>query len=353
MNTRIWSSMSLSLCGGSLALSMLSGCSGAQEGAQMELTQAGMPVGGAVVASMSCEGVRLNELNPGGAPDWVELYNQGTETAHLAGCYLSDDLSEPLKANLGDQTVPPGGFLVLDVSDETLGFKLGKSEAVVLSTSQGELVDTLEYNEEQFMGAETIGRFPDGVGEWVALESASPGEPNQPAPAPEQGGSEPEVAGAEPEVAGVEPEVAGVEPEAGGTVPGTTPEGRLVINEVAAKGDPSDWVELLYLAPEGSEALDLSAYSLSDQGDYALAAPLVGYSIQPQERLIVEVSDETLGFKLGGDEAVYLWDPSGAMIDSVDWEEGESPEGGSLSRVPDGTGPFTTTAVHSRGAENG
>ena len=161
-------------------------------------------------------------------------------------------------------------------------------------------------------------------------------------------GSEP-VAGAEVEVAGAEVEVAGEEVAGAEGEPVSS---QLVINEVAAKGEPHDWVELLYLAPEGSPALDLSSYALSDQEDVTLAAPLTGLMIGPQERLVIEVSDETLGFKLGSDEAVYLWDASGALVDSVDWEEGDSPEGGSLSRLPDGTGDFVSTAADSRGAPN-
>lgn len=383
----------------SLLSLMLNSCSGAQEVSTETALESSMPTTHITDQQMeSCRGLRLNEVNPNGTPDWIEIYNTSIEPMNLANCYLSDDLEMPFKAQLEALSVAPGAFVILEVSDESVGFKLGKSEAVLLSTIDGEVVDFVEYRQEQFLGQETLGRVPDGIGAWTPLASASPSEPNVASTAileSDMGGIESDMAGIESDRAGIESDRAGIESDRAGTdsIPagieseagmeiltagvevasagidmelgghdmleaGTDPEdlestqGTLLINEIAAKGDPSDWIELLYLAPAESPALDVSAYRLGDQDDLSLASPLNVDFIQPQERLIIEINDETLGFKLGSDEAVYLWDSNGHLIDFYDWDEGASPEGGSLSRVPDGVGEFITTLVHTRGSEN-
>ena len=118
----------------------------------------------------------------------------------------------------------------------------------------------------------------------------------------------------------------------------------LVINEVAAKGDPVDWFELYNT---GDSTIDLSGYVVADDLEDAskrVAFP-PGTEIQPGEYLQFEVdSDNWAGFKLGGDEELGVWAADGLLIDSVDWDEGDSGEGQSYARIPDGSGEFQTVS---------
>ena len=130
------------------------------------------------------------------------------------------------------------------------------------------------------------------------------------------------------------------------------PGGGLVINEIAAQGDPLDWFEL-YNATNA--AIDLSGYvvadDLADVGKRTAFAP--GLTIGPGEYLRVEVdSDGWPGFALGRDEELGLWRADGTLVDSVDWDRGQADAGASYARRPDGVGLFQATASPTPGAAN-
>ena len=116
----------------------------------------------------------------------------------------------------------------------------------------------------------------------------------------------------------------------------------LVINELAAKGDPLDWFELHNPSPDpialdGFEVAD----SLSDAGK-RVAFP-AGTTIQPGAYVQFSLDkDGWPGFALGGDEELGIWLLDGTHVDSVDWDEGQSADGQSYARVPDATGDFQT-----------
>ena len=139
-----------------------------------------------------------------------------------------------------------------------------------------------------------------------------------------------------------------------GADPGTAAsEVGLVINEVAAKGDPLDWFELHNTLPD-PVALDgfVVADDLSD-ADKRVAFP-AGTTIQPGAYVQFQTdSDGWPGFALGGDEELGIWLSDGTLVASVDWDEGQSPEGQSYARVPDITGDFQTVDNPTPGAENG
>ncbi len=126
----------------------------------------------------------------------------------------------------------------------------------------------------------------------------------------------------------------------------------LVINEVAAKGDPLDWFELHNTSPDpvaldGFEVAD----SLTDAAE-RVAFP-AGTTIQPGAYVQFQTDkDGWPGFALGGDEELGIWLLDGTPVDSVDWDEGQSPEGQSYARVPDATGDFQTVDNPTPGAAN-
>ena len=126
----------------------------------------------------------------------------------------------------------------------------------------------------------------------------------------------------------------------------------LVINEVAAKGDPLDWFELYNSL---SDPIGLFAFTVAD--DLTDASKRVafppGTEIQPGEYLQFEVdSDNWAGFKLGSDEELGIWLADGTLVAMVDWDEGDSGEGETYARIPDGSGEFQTVSNPTPGAAN-
>ncbi len=126
----------------------------------------------------------------------------------------------------------------------------------------------------------------------------------------------------------------------------------LVINELAAKGDPLDWFELHNTMPDpialvGFEVAD----SLTDAGKRVAfpADTILGPGAYMQFSLD---KDGWPGFALGGDEELGIWLRDGTLVDSVDWDEGQAPEGGSYARVPDATGDFQTVDTPTPAAPN-
>ncbi|MDE0496414.1 MAG: CotH kinase family protein [Acidimicrobiaceae bacterium] len=134
---------------------------------------------------------------------------------------------------------------------------------------------------------------------------------------------------------------------------GTALDVGLVINEVAAKGDPLDWFELhnasrVPIALDGFEMAD-------DLNDIGKRVPFpAGTVIGPGEYLQFSLDKEGWpGFALGSDEELGIWLLDGTLVASVDWDEGQSGAGQSYARVPDVTGRFETVDTSTPGAANG
>ena len=136
----------------------------------------------------------------------------------------------------------------------------------------------------------------------------------------------------------------------------------LVINEVAAKGDPLDWFEL---HNSTDQHISLANFFVADDlTDIGKRVPFpTNLGIAPGQYLKVEVdSDNWAGFKLGGDEELGIWaiagseadgwSANGPLVAMVDWDEGDSGEGESYARIPDGSGDFQTVSNPTPGAAN-
>jgi len=131
-------------------------------------------------------------------PDWIELYNGGSEAIDLGGMYMTDDLGDPNDWQFPSNTViEAGGYLVIwadNLPDRGLlhaSFSLNASgEAIGLFASDGETaIDYLVYT-EQFDDV-SYARLPDGSSNWTYLtatpgssnvlgEHVTPGDPTQP-----------------------------------------------------------------------------------------------------------------------------------------------------------------------------
>ncbi len=139
---------------------------------------------------------------------------------------------------------------------------------------------------------------------------------------------------------------AGVGPDGQPQAPG------LIINEVAARGEPRDWFELYNAS---GAPLALADFVLADDlTDRSRRIPfLPDLRIEPGAYLRVELdSDRWPGFALGRDEELGIWTWYGRPVAQVDWREGDSGRGMSYARVPDLTGPFRTVASPTPGAPN-
>ena len=119
----------------------------------------------------------------------------------------------------------------------------------------------------------------------------------------------------------------------------------LVINEVAAQGDPLDWFEL-YNASDGP--IDLADFVMADDlTDESKRTPFpAGTAIEAGAYLQIELDkDGWPGFALGRDEELGIWTADGTLVAQIDWEKGQADEGTSWARVPDITGDFQTVSI--------
>lgn len=130
----------------------------------------------------------------------------------------------------------------------------------------------------------------------------------------------------------------------------TTPLDILRVNEVVAAGAP-DWVEIVNVS---GAAVQMSEYCITDTpDDFTTCKPFAATSLAPSGRFAQDIDDTTVGFKLGGDEEVWVFRISDHRVsDSVDWDDGDAPANGSYARLPDITGLFSTTNQPTKGAAN-
>ncbi len=124
----------------------------------------------------------------------------------------------------------------------------------------------------------------------------------------------------------------------------------LVINELAASGDPDDWIELYN---GGASSVDLGGWTLTDSDPLHTHVFAGGQSIGAGGyKLLLRKEAGAFTFGLGAMDSVVLYDDSGVIVDRVDWAEGASPTGTSYGRIPSGTGDFQTLVGPSPAAEN-
>ena len=126
----------------------------------------------------------------------------------------------------------------------------------------------------------------------------------------------------------------------------------LIVNEVAAQGDPLDWFEL-YNASD--EPMDLANFLMADDlTDAGKRTPFPeGTVIEAGAYLQVQLDkDGWPGFAVGRDEELGIWTAGGLLVAEVDWESGQADEGTSWARIPDVTGEFQTVSNPTPAAPN-
>ncbi len=152
-------------------------------------------MGFSVFASRSIYGqnIMINEImasnrntmqdEDGDAPDWIELYNPGTQSADLSGWSFSDDTLNVRKWSVNEGSIPAGGYQLIFASDKDrradalhANFKLSASgETLLLSDPSGTVIDRVPFPASAADVA--YGRIADGAAEWV-FQQPTPGAAN-------------------------------------------------------------------------------------------------------------------------------------------------------------------------------
>jgi hypothetical protein len=285
--------------------------------------------------SVICTGaprIVINEVESNGDPmgDWVELTNAGTAAADISGWKLLDnDDTHPFVVVPAGTALAPGGFFRIYVFQT---FGLGAPDSARLFDPAGNLVDSFTWMTH---AAGTYGRCPDGTGPFVD-SAPTPGMANECS-----GGGMGGAAG----VGGAMMGVGGAMGTGGATgAGGAMTMSPIVINEIESNGDPvGDWVELTNVS---AAAVDISGWQLKDNDDtHAFVVVPDGTTLAPGGFFFISVFQT---FGLGAPDMARLFDPAGNLVDSFSWMTHAM---GTLSRCPDGTGPFIDTTP-TQGAAN-
>ena len=111
---------------------------------------------------------------------WIELYNQSDQEVDLAGYYLSDDESNPMKWKMPNDIgrVPAQGFKVIwlgsnNIKETQAPFKLDcDGGTIYLSDASGALVTQVSYPEA--LSRTSYARTKDGGDTWSWTASPTP-----------------------------------------------------------------------------------------------------------------------------------------------------------------------------------
>lgn len=141
-------------------------------------------------ASPSANQVFINELMAsnvsyekdefGQYEDWIELYNAGTLSIDLGGCFLSDEKSNPYKFVFPVNTrIEAKSFLVIFADEDPstkyythCNFKLsGNGDKILFSDIRGNLLDSVSFGQQT--DDYSYGRCPDGIGNFTELNKPS------------------------------------------------------------------------------------------------------------------------------------------------------------------------------------
>jgi len=142
--------------------------------------------------------VKINEFmssnystidDEGDFDDWIEICNEGNEAIDIGGMYLTDDLEEPTKWQIPDDspsetTIGPQGYLLIwadgvpeqgplhvDLSLKKTGEEIGLFDSDGMT-----LMDSIRYGQQ--VTDISLGRYPNAGDSWHFYRSPTPGMEN-------------------------------------------------------------------------------------------------------------------------------------------------------------------------------
>lgn len=141
--------------------------------------------------------VRINEImasnggtladEDGDFEDWIELHNFGEESVNLSGIGLSDDFDNAFRWVLPEIHLGPGEFLLVWASGKDrrapggelhTNFSIASSgEEILLTAPDGSRIDELPPT--NIPRDISLGRSPDGTGDWFFFSETTPGASNE------------------------------------------------------------------------------------------------------------------------------------------------------------------------------
>jgi hypothetical protein len=130
---------------------------------------------GPIVSSV----IKLNEIMSTGSPDWIELYNSGTEDINLLGYFLKDSNT---KWEIPNVTIPAGGFVTFDCdgldANGSTSFKISSGgETITLFNTESETIDEVTTPDMSAQVGLSYGREVDGGEIWI-VQSPTKGTAN-------------------------------------------------------------------------------------------------------------------------------------------------------------------------------
>lgn len=267
------------------------------------------------------EGVYINELYENG--EWIELYNNMSETVDIAGWFIQlDNDSWQIPVDALDTEIASGGFMILYADEDDdfphLGEELTLNSyggIIVLYESDGTTqVDSISYDEQD--DEKSLGRYPDGSDIWK-FTTPTPGAINE-------------------------------------YTPDVVLTGVLFINEILASNDNAvtdefgEFDDCIELYNSSSEAIDIGGLYVSDNLDELTKhqIPVTNpelTSVPPKGFLVLWFDSQAeqgvlhVGTKLssGGEDAVLVDADGTTIIDSYTF--GAQTTDVSIGRSPDGS----------------
>ncbi len=91
--------------------------------------------------------------NYGQKEDWIEIKNISNTAVSLAGKYLTDDFTDPMKFKLPNHTIEPGGYYIIWADDDT---DQGQDHAGFKLSAGGESIGIYDTYERNFAPLHTI-----------------------------------------------------------------------------------------------------------------------------------------------------------------------------------------------------
>jgi hypothetical protein len=243
--------------------------------------------------------------------DWIELYNSGHTAISLAGYWLSDDPTDPLKWEFPAVTLGPLDYILIFASGKNrtnpdgsylhTNFRLSAaSDHVVLTTPDITIVDHIEIG--PLFSNMSYGRM-SGRSDWAYFFDSTPGGENN-----QHGFSEINI--------------------------GVAKDKSVYINEfmtsnstsvMDCEGDRPDWIEI-YNSSDAERTL--TGYWLSDDLNNPFKWRFPEITMAPGEHLLIFASGKDrrdpaaeflhTNFRLNNDESIVLSTPDGQVIDKIE-----------------------------------